>query len=203
MANVDLYLDPICPFSWVASRWLLDAGHTMHTPVTLRQMSLAILNEGKDLDGRQRRMMDRSRRLGRLFAAVGTENGADAFARLYDSIGVRMHVRQDEITPAEIRDILTENGFEESLSEALDDTGLDQAVGQAHQASQDALGGSAGSPIIVVDGRGFFGPVLTRIPNKDDGVRLLEAVVTAASVPEFAVLQRPYQGPPILDAGSR
>ena len=203
VADVDLYLDPICPFSWVTSRWLLDAAHITHTPVTLRQMSLAVLNEGKDVDAKQQRMMDRSRRLGRLFAAVATEHGPDAFARLYDSIGTRIHVRREEIAPGMIHEVLAENRLEESLSEALDDSRFDEAVKQAHQASQDVLGGSAGSPIIAVDGRAFFGPVLTRIPNKDDGARLLEAVLTAASIPEFAVLQRPYQGPPILEEGPR
>jgi len=203
VADVDLYLDPICPFSWVAWRWLVDAAHVTHTPVTLRQMSLPLLNEGKDLNENQQRMMDRSRRLGRLFAAVATEQGPDAFARLYDSIGTRMHVRREEVTPDVIREVLAENGLAEAFAAALDDSKFDQAVRQAHQVSQDVLGGSAGSPIIAVDGRAFFGPVMTRIPNKDDGVRLLEAVLTAASIPEFAVLQRPYQGPPILEEGPR
>src|SRR5208283_2200229 len=143
VADVDLYLDPICPFSRVASRWLLDAAHITHTRVTLRQMSLAVLNEGKDVDAKQQRMMDGSRRLGRLFAAVAAEHGPDAFARLYDSIGYRIHVRREEVTPEVIHEVLAENGIEESLSEALDDSSFEQAVRQAHQASQDVLGGSA------------------------------------------------------------
>lgn len=203
MAEVDLYLDPICPFSWVASRWLLDATHIVNMPVTLRQMNLAVLNEGKDLDAKQQHMMERSRRVGRLAAAVTAADGPEAFTRLYDTLGAFIHVRREEITPGAIRTLLAENGFEPSFADALDDGGRDQAVRQAHQASQDVLGGPAGSPIIAVDGRAFFGPVLTRIPTKSDGVRLLEAIVTAAGVPEFAVLQRPYQGPPVLDEGPR
>lgn len=200
MSDVDLYLDPICPFSWVTARWLLDAAQSAHTAVTLRQMSLAVLNEGEDGDDKKQRMMDRSRRLGRLFAAAVGERGADAFAGLYDSIGRRIHVRRDELTPALIHDALAENGLPESLADALDDTGLDEAVRRAHQASQDALGDKAGSPIIAVDGRAFSGPVLTRTPSKEDGARLLDAVLTMASVAEFAALQRPYQGPPTIEA---
>ncbi len=203
VADVDLYLDPICPFAWVASRWLLDAADATRTPVTLRQMSLAVLNEGKDLDAKQQGMMDRSRRLGRLFAAVATEHGPDAFARLYNSIGARMHVGKEEIDAGAIREALAENGLEESLAEAVDQSKFDDVAKQAHEASQKVVGGSAGSPIIAVDGHAFHGPVLTRVPNKEDGVRLLEAVVAAASIPEFAVLQRPYQGPPILEEGPR
>lgn len=200
MTDVDLYLDPVCPFSWVTARWLLDAAESTHTPVHLRQMSLAVLNEGEDADAKQQHMMERSTRLGRLFAAAAGERGPDAFAGLYDSIGRRIHVRQEELSPTAIREALAENGLEERLAEALDDSGFDEAVRQAHQASQDALGEQAGSPIIAVDGRAFSGPVLTRTPNTEDGVRLLEAVLTMAGLPEFAALQRPYQGPPTIDA---
>ncbi len=207
MADVDLYLDPVCPFSWVTSRWLLDAAHQTHTSVFLRQMSLAVLNEGKELEGKQRRMMERSRRLGRLFAAVAAKHGPDAFARLYDALGTRLHVQDDDMTAAEIKEVLGACGFDESLADALDDAldhdGLDEDVRRSHQASQDALGGSAGSPIMVVDGRGFHGPVLTRIPRREDGVRLLDAVLTAAQTPEFATLQRPPQGPPTLEEAPR
>lgn len=203
MSHVDLYLDPVCPFSWVTSRWLLDAAHATHTPVALRQMSLAVLNEGKELEGKQERMMDRSRRLGRLFAAAVGKHGQDAFARLYDSLGTQIHVREDELTGDEIREILANCGLQESLADALDDSGFDEDVKRSHQAALDALGGSAGSPIIAVDGRGFHGPVMTRIPVLQDGVRLLEAVLVAAQTPEFATLQRPVQGPPTLEEGPR
>ncbi len=199
VADVDLYLDPVCPFSWVTSRWLLDAGRQTHTPVTLRQMSLAVLNEGKDLEGKQKRVMERSRRLGRLFAAVVSKYGQDAFAQLYDTLGTQIHAREDELTTDEVKELLARCGLEESLCEALDDGSFDDEVRRTHQASQEAIGGSAGSPIIVVDGRGFHGPVLTRIPGHEDGVRLLEAILIAAKTPEFATLQRPPQGPPILE----
>jgi hypothetical protein len=203
VADVDLYLDPVCPFSWVASRWLLDAGRKTDTPVTLRQMNLAVLNDGKDLDERQKRVMERSRRLGRLFAAAVNKHGQDAFARLYDALGTRIQMREDELTTDEVRELLAKCRFEESLCEALDDRSFDDEVKRTHQASQEVVGGSAGSPIIVVDGRGFHGPVLTRIPGREDGVRLLDAILTAAKTPEFATLQRPPQGPPILEEEHR
>lgn len=203
MADIDLYLDPVCPFSWVTARWLLDAAGTTDTSVTLRQMSLAVLNEGEDVEGKQKRMMERSRRLGRLFAAVVAKHGQGAFTLLYDSLGTRIHVRGDDPTPGDIEQLLTECGLEGSLSEALDDGSLDDDVERTHRASQDALGGSAGSPIIVVEGRGFHGPVLTRIPSHEGGVRLLDAVLVAAGTPEFATLQRPTQGPPVLEDGPR
>lgn len=196
MTAIDLYLDPVCPFSWVTSRWLLDAADKTGRPVVLRQMSLAILNEGEDADEAHQRMFERSRRLGRLFAAITDRHGPEAFARLYEPIGTRLHVEKEEVTRGFVADVLSDLGLEESLSKALDETEYDseydEAVRRAHAASQDALGDEAGSPIIAIDGRAFFGPVLTDLPEPDDGVVLLDAVVSAAGVPAFAVLQRPH-----------
>jgi 2-hydroxychromene-2-carboxylate isomerase len=193
VTTIDLYLDPVCPFSWVTSRWLLDAAEKTQRPVILRQMSLTVLNEGQDTDEAHQRMFDRSRRLGRLFAAVTGRYGPEAFARLYEPIGTRLHDRKDDVTPAIATEVLRDLGFEESLSNSLDEPEHDEAVKRAHTASQDALGDEAGSPIIVIDGRAFFGPVLTGIPEPDDRVVLLDALVHAAGVPEFAVLQRPHR----------
>lgn len=203
MDEIDLYLDPVCPFSWVTSRWLLDAADGTRTTVTLRQMSLAVLNEGKEFEGKQKRMMQRSRRLGRVFAAVTNRHGQEAFASLYYALGSQIHLRGDELTADEVRELLAKCGLDESLCGALDDGGLDDDVRRNHQASQDALGGTAGSPIIAVDGRGFHGPVLTRIPPHEDGVGLLDAILVAAKSPEFATLQRPTQGPPVLEEAPR
>lgn len=159
-------------------------------------MSLAILNEGEDADEAHQRMFERSRRLGRLFAAVTDRHGPEAFARLYEPIGTRLHVEKEEVTPGFVADVLSDLGLEDSLSNALDenkyDSKYDEAVRRAHAASQDALGDEAGSPIIAIDGRAFFGPVLTDLPEPDDRVVLLDAVVSAAGVPAFAVLQRPH-----------
>ncbi|MEW1734506.1 hypothetical protein AB0346_00960 [Nocardia beijingensis] len=93
---------------------------------------------------------------------------------------------------------LAATGFDQQLIEALDDTRYDAAVAHAHRASQTALGGRGGSPIISVDGHVFSGPVLTEPPAPGRATELLAAIVTAATTPGFAALQRPYQGPPAV-----
>ncbi|APE36389.1 disulfide bond formation protein DsbA [Nocardia mangyaensis] len=146
MAEIDLYVDPVCPFAWVTSRWLLAAAEGSPHTVRLRQMSLAVLNDDHDVDADHQPMIERSRRLGRVFTAATATAGHDAFARLYDT-----------------------------------------------------LGGSGGSPIIVIDGHGFNGPVLTESPTAQHGPALLDALVTAATTPGFAALHRPYQSPPRIE----
>ncbi|MGA6205566.1 disulfide bond formation protein DsbA [Nocardia testacea] len=194
MIEIDLYLDPVCPFAWVTAGWLLDSAAGTHR-VALRQMSLAVLNEGNDADTGHQPMIDRSRRVGRLFAAAAERYDEAVFTTLYREFGSQLHLKG---RPAETASInaLSGAGLDPTLTGALDDAAYDPAVARAHRTSQDTLGGPGGSPIISIGGRGFAGPVLTAPPRPERGRALLEALVTTATVPEFAALQRPYQGPP-------
>lgn len=198
MSSVELYLDPICPFAWVTSRWLLAAAADTGREVTLRQMSLAVLNENREMDPAQQAKMGRSRRIGRVFAAAVANGGPDAFTGLYDALGTQIHTGGRELTDDIVNEALASRGMDPALADALDDPSWDAAVRTSHQHSQDLLGGEGGSPILAVGDVGYFGPVLTSIPAPDAGTALLDAVVTAASTPGFAVLQRPYQGPPSI-----
>ncbi|MEU5760103.1 disulfide bond formation protein DsbA [Nocardia sp. NPDC047648] len=194
MADIDLYVDPVCPFAWVAAQWLLDSAGADHV-VTLRQMSLAVLNGDRDVDADHAPMMTRSRRIGRVFAAAVEQDGQAAFAPLYLALGLRLHVRAQHVDDA-VATALDATGRDRTLLESLDDARYDAAVARAHHASQTALGGSGGSPIISIDGHAFGGPVLTEPPPARHAPELLDAIVTAATTPGFAALQRPYQGPP-------
>ncbi|WP_227999598.1 mycothiol-dependent nitroreductase Rv2466c family protein [Nocardia australiensis] len=196
MTAIELYLDPVCPFGWVSAQWLLGAGSGTDSQITLRQMSLAVLNEGHDVDAGHRPMIDRSRRVGRLFAAVADRHGAEGFTALYQEFGVSTHVRGNPMTGEALTTTLAALGMDPALAKAAEDSGLDPMVARAHLASQQALGGRGGCPIVAVDGRGFVGPVLTEIPAAEGGADLLGALITMASTPGFAALQRPYSGPP-------
>ncbi|WP_227981347.1 disulfide bond formation protein DsbA [Nocardia spumae] len=196
MAEIELYVDPVCPFGWVTARWLLTASDSADADTVLRQMSLAALNEGHEVDTEHRPMIDRSRRVGRLFAAVSERYGIEGFGRLYPAFGIATHGRGETMTARGLSTLLAGVDLDPALAEAVGDPAWDEAVTEAHRASQRALGERGGCPIISIGGRGFFGPVLTEIPGPRQGARLLEALVTAASTPGFAELRRPYSGPP-------
>lgn len=198
MTAIELYVDPVCPFAWVTSRWLLDAAATTGRGVVLRQMSLAVLNDGGDVEPARRAKLEWSRRVGRVFAAATEEGGPGAFGDFYEAFGALVHNAAGEVADSSVKEALAVTNSSPALVDALDDPAWDGVVRAAHQCSQDALGGKGGSPIIAVDGLGFFGPVLTDLPARDAGTALLDAVLTAASTPGFAVLQRPYQGPPSM-----
>ncbi|WP_063053779.1 mycothiol-dependent nitroreductase Rv2466c family protein [Nocardia arthritidis] len=198
MAEIDLYVDPVCPFAWVAAQWLLDSATAEHV-VTLRSMSLAVLNGDHDVDADHAPMIVRSRRVGRVFAAAVQQHGQTAFTPLYLEFAQRLHTRGQHADDA-LAAALAASGLDDKLIEALDDARYDAAVAHAHQVSQTALGGRSGSPIISIDGHVFSGPVLTEPPRPGHAAELLAAVITAASTPGFAAMQRPYQGPPTFAA---
>ncbi|BBY06853.1 mycothiol-dependent nitroreductase Rv2466c family protein [Mycobacterium noviomagense] len=162
-----------------------------------------MLNDGRDVAPAQRIKLEWSRRVGRVCVAATDEDAPSAFGKLYEALSARMHHSHADWTDAMVKEALAESGRSPALVGALDDPTWDDAVKAAHQRSQDALGGSGGSPIMAVEGRGFFGPVLTALPTRDDGRALLDAVVTVASAPEFAALQRPHQGPPSTPGAQR
>ncbi len=191
--DVKIYGDPICPFTWVTSRWLTSAAEHSDVRVTWRLMSLAVLNEDQDADDAQAARLQTSRRIGRLVAAA---TGTEDFGELYTALGRRLHAEGNELTDELAREALSECGLEPSLVSAMDDESWDDAVRAAHQRSQDALGDSGGSPITVVNGRAFFGPVLTEIPAPEEAVRLFGGFTALASSPAFAQVERPKSGPP-------
>ncbi|GAA1016000.1 DsbA family protein [Tsukamurella strandjordii] len=195
---ITIWLDPVCPYSWSTAQWLRDAtGDT--AAVRWEQMSLAILNEGRDLPERARARMRDSRTAGRLFARLSQTLDHDrrwealrAFTRSYHEDGRTL---DDELVAA------LQAQFGGPVAQDTTDESLDAAVLESHIRSQDAAGGTGGSPLIDLGGKVFHGPVLTAVPEPTAGRELLAALDTLAAVDAFASVQRlhPASTPPSSD----
>ncbi len=192
--TVTIWLDPVCPFSWHTARWLKDLAGEAGLAVDWRLMSLAVLNEGRELPAPQQARMRDSRRIGRLMAAIGDQHGADAMAAAYFAFGERYLERSEALDDRLVAEVLNVAGCRDIDAGAMSDTALDDLVRRSHQAGQDALGEGGGSPIMQIDGRTFFGPVLSGPPAPELRRALFDAVATLAAVPEFSQLQRPRTG---------
>ncbi|MBT0566024.1 hypothetical protein [Williamsia sp. CHRR-6] len=197
MTHVDCHVDLACPFAWATTLWLRDVGTRRHLEVTLHQMSLAVLNEGRDLPAPMQSHMQTSLRGGRLLAASG-----DRFGDLYLALGRRLHEQGEALDDTMARAALIDCGLDPGLTAALDDPAFDDAVRAAHTRAQDTLGEAAGSPIIAIEGHPFFGPVLSAVPDPPEADAMFDAIAALGRSTSFSQLQRPRAGRPAFAGGS-
>jgi 2-hydroxychromene-2-carboxylate isomerase len=186
-----LWLDPVCPFTWNTARWLRGVAERTGLAVDWRLMSLAVLNEGRELPPAQQARMRDSRQVGRLMAAINREHGPTGWTAAYFAFGERYFDRSEPLNANLVAQVLMAVGARGAIAAAVSDASLDEFVREQHQAGQDALGETGGSPILRIDEHTFFGPVLTALPVADAATALFDAVTTLAVIPQFSQLQRP------------
>jgi predicted DsbA family dithiol-disulfide isomerase len=188
--TVDCYFDPSCPFAWITSRWLLEVGR--HRPLHLRfkLMSISVLNEHRDLEPWYRDFNDRAWGPARVCAAAAQHHGPAVLGDLYTALGTRIHLEREKDLASVIAQSLAETGLPASLAEAAGTDAYDTALREAHEESQAAVGEEAGTPVVVIAGTGFFGPVRSSVPKGEDATRLFDAALTLAGLDAFAELKR-------------
>jgi len=190
-SKVTVWLDPVCPFSWNTARWLDAVAEKTGLAIDWQLMSLAVLNEGRELPPAQQARMRDSLQVGRLMAAIAREQGTTGWTAAYFAFGERYFDRSEPINDSLIAHVLNTAGVLDATAAAISDTSLDELVRHQHRAGQDALGETGGSPILRIDGHTFFGPVLTALPDAEATTALFQAVGTLAATPQFTQLQRP------------
>lgn len=189
--TVTLWLDPVCPFSWNTARWLRTVAERTGLVIDWQLMSLAVLNEGRELPPAQQARMRDSQQIGRLMAAVVREHGVAGWTAAYFAFGERYFDRSEPVSANLVAQVLMAAGARGATAAAVSDASLDDFVRAQHEAGQQALGETGGSPILRIGGHTFFGPVLTALPDAQAATAVFDAVATLAATPQFAQLQRP------------
>ncbi|GAA4695490.1 hypothetical protein APR04_002563 [Promicromonospora umidemergens] len=187
---VDVYVDPMCPFAWITSRWALEVARLREVDLTFKLMSLYLLNKDRDIDDDYRARIERSRGIGRVAAAVQADHGPEAFSTFYTAAGTRIHDQRNKDFDAVAAEALAEAGLQAALAGAAESEDYDAALAASHQAGMEPVGDDVGTPTIHVDGVAFFGPVLTRIPRGEEAAALFDASVTLARYPYFYEIKR-------------
>lgn len=201
----DFWFDPLCPFAWATSRWILEVEQVRDIEVRWHVMSLGYLNQDRDLPAEYRRILAPAWGPVRVCVAAAERHGDEVLLPLYTALGTRIHHEgrklheQDDAGRALISEALLEAGFDADLVDAMDDTSLDHAVAKSHHEGMDQVGDDVGTPTIAFNGAAFFGPVITRIPRGEEAGRLWDATVTIASYPYFFELKRSRTEDPQFD----
>jgi len=198
--NVDFWFDPLCPFAWITSRTVLEAEQVRDIKVTWHIMSLAYLNEDRDISDSYRELLKDAWQPVRVCMAVEEQYGQDKLAELYTALGTRKHTqRREKLDRPLIEEALEAVGLPTQLADAMDDSSFDDAIRKSHHLGMDQVGYDVGTPTIAINGQAFFGPVLTRIPRGEDAGRIWDGAVALASFPYFAELKRTREKELVFD----
>lgn len=188
--TVDFWFDPLCPFAWVTSRWMLEVENVRPVDVNWRVMSLAVLNEGRDLDADYRKFIDTAWGPVRVVTAAAAHHGNEVVGKLYTAMGELVHQEGVEDRTEMISRALEKVGLPAELIQAAESDEYDAALRESHEAGISQVGQDVGTPIVALNGTAFFGPVITRVPRGEEAGALFDASVTLASFPHFFELKR-------------
>ncbi|MEU4558340.1 disulfide bond formation protein DsbA [Actinoplanes sp. NPDC023936] len=204
--RVTFFFDPLCPWAWISSRWLLEAARVREIEPVFDLMSQAYLYEGQDLTEDQRATVRDMIKPLRVLSAAEQKYGAEAIPRLYDQLGVRLQNQglrhRREVWPQVLADGLREAGFDAGLAAAAETGEHDARIRRTHDLAVAAAGPEAGTPVIRFDeagGAAFFGPVVSPAPRGEEAGRLWDGVALLAATPGFYEIKRSRMGGPVFE----
>jgi hypothetical protein len=208
-ADLEFFLDPVCPWCWLTSRWVTNVQAEKDYSVEWRFISLYYLNLDREPSEEMRQIHLAGLRCLRVLDEVRRTEGNAAVAALYKELGTRLHVerRRDELTgdtESFIAEAVVAAGLHPALAKHCHDESHDAALRDEVEVALSRAGPNVGTPILTfAPGQGeregsFFGPVIAKSPRGAEAVKLWDAVETLATS-GVAELKRSLRGRPQFD----
>lgn len=193
--TADFWFDPLCPWAWMTSRWMLEVEQQRPVTVKWHVMSLAVLNADKDIPEQYREFLKEAWGPVRVCIAAAQAHGDEVLGALYTALGTRFHNNAEPRTKETIAAALADAGLPVELAEAADSAAFDEALTASHQEGISLVGEEVGTPVIAVPGAdgeqvAFFGPVVTPTPRGEAAARLWDGTLLVASTPGFYEIKR-------------
>lgn len=193
--SVKFWFDVTCPFAWATSRWIKEVEKVRDIEVEFVPMSLAVLNDGRELPEDYANMMKAAWGPARVFAKVATEQPAKV-DELYTTLGNKLHGEEqggkhdygayDEL----IKEALAETGLDVSYADVANTEEVDEQLRAFHNEGINSVGDEVGTPVLKLGDTAFFGPVITRIPTGEEAGEIFDAAFRLAQYPYFFEIKR-------------
>jgi len=194
--EIDIWVDPLCPYAWMTSQWMLEVEKVRDVTARFNIMSLTVLNEDRDnLSDDYKALMKRGMAPVRIAIAVEQAHGKEGLRKLYLALATLRHNEGEEFSHDVFVRALEKAGLDSSLAAKADDESLDAAVRESHHAGMDPVGQDVGTPVIHfpngADGTSaFFGPVVSPAPTGEEAGRLWDGLSILATTSGLYELKR-------------
>ncbi|MFF9566494.1 DsbA family protein [Streptomyces sp. NPDC014685] len=202
----DFWFDPLCPWAWMTSRWMLEVEKVRDVEVRWHVMSLAVLNEDRldELPEEYRELLSKAWGPVRVVIAAQQKHGDEVVGPLYTALGTRFHNRGEGPTREAVLGALQDVGLPAELADFADSEEYDAELRASHKEGIDKVGQDVGTPVIAVPGAdgeqiAFFGPVVTPAPKGEEAAKLWDGTLMVASIPGFYEIKRTRTQGPIFD----
>ena len=213
MADLDFFFDPVCPWAWITSRWVVEVQELRNYTVSWKFISLKILNQDKmDYSAMPVGYKDvhaAGTSCLRVAAKARSAAGNDAVAKVYTALGFSLHNKQErELFVADIEGhiagLLSQAGLPVDWAGAVHDESFDRLIADETALGLGRAGKDVGTPIITFNPGGlneasFFGPVISTIPRGEKATKLWDAIETIATSSDMAELKRSLRARPNFD----
>ena len=197
--DVDFWFDPVCPWAWMTSRWMLEVEKVRDVKVTFHIMSLSVLNDGRDLPAGYREFLDNAWMPARAALLVEQRHGSEVLREFYTALGTRFHPEGEEVGPGPVAEALAEVGADADILDIAQTDAVDDDLRRSHHEGMDPVGDEVGTPVLRVNGMSLFGPVISPAPKGEAAGDLFDGFVKVTAYPGFFELKRTRTVGPIFD----
>ena len=186
LSTIEFFFDPACPWTWMTSRWLVDATAGTGVRIEWRNLSLLVVNENKEIPEQYRPALEAARGAHRIIAALRSDDRNDLIGDFYTEWGRRFHHDHVVPVPSMAKEIATAVGARRVGTRSRRRHRGTRTWRRRRERGKQLAGGSdVGSPVIALGEPrvGIFGPIVSPPPTGDDAVKLLDHVVATMTMP--------------------